>query len=512
VITVLTALATAAVLLQTLPKKYAAEADVQVTPIQSSDQRFVGLGLLQESNESRSVLTAARYVRSPQVARAVADKIGGNPDTLLAEIQAQPQGQSNILTVAARAGTPDRAEQVANTFTNTMLAQREDHFQRVVQAQIKDLKKSLARGQVDATDTQRQLNFLESFLDKPDPTLRVASAAVASNHAVSPRKKLVLVVVALAALLLAGVLLFALELLDPRVREERQVAEAGKPILARLPRITRRAATHLLRGDRVLPANVLSAYRLLADKLFEGDDGRLEEPTVLLVAATPASLPQENLAKTVTAVNVAALAASAGRRTIIVNADSLPETIRAFEVDGAGPDLGDLLSGADHRDVIRPVPGSHGSLSIVPSSSNGSNYRASDSLTRIDLFGNRAVARAFEQLRSAADVIVVSAPAVTDAAELIPFAKAADRVVIDVELGVTSQGRLDALMQTFDEQGAEISGFVLFIRGRGRGTGGRLTYARTVAQQPAASTAVPRQRRRRRPSVANKPQSLETNG
>jgi capsular polysaccharide biosynthesis protein len=504
---VLTALTAAALVTATVPKKYAAETDVQVTPIQPGDDRFVGMGLLTQSNESRSVLTVARFVRSHQVASAVAHNIGGNPNTLLSEIQAQPQGQSNILTIVARAGSPERAEQVANEFARTILAQKGDRFERLLNDQIKDLKSQLRANPSAAGGIEERLNSLEPFVGQGDPTLDISNWAVPQNHPVWPRTKLILVVVALAALLLGCALIFAFELLDPRVRDERQLEEAGKPILARLPRITRRAARHLLSGDRSLPANVLATYRLLANKLFEGSDGWLEETTVVLVANPPASVPEDNLTKTVTAVTLAALAASAGRQTIIVDADFRPEVTRAFDVDGAGPDLFDLLAGADHRGVIQPVAGSDGWLSIVPLSSNGSKRLGSGTFRGFDLFGNKPVARAFEQLRSEADVVVVNAPPVADAAELVPFAKAADRVVIEVELGVTSERRLDELVQTFDEQDAEISGFVVFTRGRGQGTGGRLTYARTVAHP----TAAPR-RSRRRPSVVNKPQSLETNG
>jgi capsular polysaccharide biosynthesis protein len=516
-ITVATALVTAAFLLHTLPKKYAAEADVHVTPIQSGDDRFVGLGLLQESNESRAVLTIARYADSLPVARAAKARIGGNsnPNTLLAEVKAQPQGQSNIVTIAARAASPRQAADVANAFANSVVALRTAQFQELLKQRIAHLNDRLdqlrATGRAsEAADTSQAIGLLGTYVGDKDPTVGLENTAVPQNRVVWPRTKLVLVVVTLAALLLAGALLFALEMLDPRVREERQVADSRKPILARLPRMTRRAATHLLGGTRSLPASVLASYRLLADKLFHGRDGWLDEPTVVLVTGTPASLSDDNLSKTVTAVNLATLSASAGRRTVLVDADSRPEAIRAFAVNGGGPDLGNLLAGADARDVIRPVPGSDGWLSVV--SSNGSKRRGSDGVAGLDLFGNRAVARAFEQLRSTADVIVVNAPAVADAAELVPFARAADRIVIEVELGVTSQARLDELIQAFDEEGAEISGFVLFTRGRGRGTGGRLTYARTIAPETEAPKAAARQRRREGPAAVNKPQSLETNG
>ena len=58
--------------MSTTPKKYEAEADILVNPISSNDDTFVGLGLLHESAVSRSALTAARFIRNPQVAARLA--------------------------------------------------------------------------------------------------------------------------------------------------------------------------------------------------------------------------------------------------------------------------------------------------------------------------------------------------------------------------------------------------------------------------------------------------------
>ena len=118
VVGVVAALLAAAVVVSTTPKKYEAEADILVNPISSNDDTFVGLGLLHESAVSRSALTAARFIRNPQVAAAVAARIGGNPNQLLNNVQSQPQGQSNILTVVARAEAqpgPRRSQMLSPT-------------------------------------------------------------------------------------------------------------------------------------------------------------------------------------------------------------------------------------------------------------------------------------------------------------------------------------------------------------------------------------------------------------
>jgi Mrp family chromosome partitioning ATPase/capsular polysaccharide biosynthesis protein len=494
---VVAALLAAAIVVFTTPKKYEAEADILVNPISSSDDTFVGLGLLHESAVSRSALTAARFIKNPQVADAVAARIGGDPNRLSNDVQAQPQGQSNILTVVAKAGTPARAAQIANAFANTMIAQQTQRFQSALRGVIAQLNHRLdvlhAEGNGNspqATTMSDRLAVLAPYLGQSDPTLGVTSGAVPRNHPVSPRTKLALVVAALAALLLGAAVVFVLELIEPRVRQERQVPDGGKRV-ARLPRLKRQTASDFLSGKGSLPSEALAAYRLLADDLFTDADGTFGEGSIILVAG-PAPAPS----KTITAVSLGALSASAGRRTIVVDADfRRPEVAGAFGVDDVRPDLSDLLVGKEPRDVLRSVRSSDGWLSVVPLSSEGAAKLASGRLDGVDALGKKSLTRLFEELRTQADVIIVNAPSGADGAELIPFAAAGDAVLINVELGITTQKRLDELLRTLEEHDANISGIVLFTRARARGGGGRRAYssgAAPEAESPSGAEVVKR--------------------
>jgi len=474
VVGVVAALLAAAVVVSTTPKKYEAEADILVNPISSNDDTFVGLGLLHESAVSRSALTAARFIRNPQVAAAVAARIGGNPNQLLNNVQSQPQGQSNILTVVARAGTPGRAAQIANAFTDTMIAQQTQRFQSALKGVIAQLNHRLDVLQANGNGNSPQaatmsdrLAVLAPYLVQPDPTLNVTSRAVPRHQPVSPRSKLALVVAALAALLLGAGVVFVLELIEPRVRQEQQVPDGGKRV-ARLPRLKRRTASDFLSGQGSLPSEALAAYRLLADDLLTDADGPFGAGSIVTVAG-PAPAPST----TITTVSLGALSASAGRRTIVVDADfRAPEVARAFGLDDARPDLSDLLLDKAPLDVVRSVLSTDGSLSVVPLSSEGADRLASGGLDGFDTLGKQSLTQLFEELRSRADVIIVNAPSGADGAELIPFVGAGDSVLINVELGFTTQKRLHELLRTLEEHDANISGIVLFTRARARGRGG----------------------------------------
>ncbi len=497
VVGVLAALLAAAIVVFTTPKKYEAEADILVNPISSSDDTFVGLGLLHESAVSRSALTAARFIKNPQVADAVAARIGGDPNRLSNDVQAQPQGQSNILTVLAKAGTPARAAQIANAFANTMIAQQTQRFQSALRGVIAQLNHRLdvlhAEGNGNspqAATMSDRLAVLAPYLGQSDPTLGVTSGAVPRNQPVSPRTKLALAVAALAALLLGAAVVFVLELIEPRVRQERQVPDGGKRV-ARLPRLKRQVVSDFLTGKGSLPSDALAAYRLLADDLLTDADGTFGEGSIILVAG-PASAPS----KTITAVSLGALSASAGRRTIVVDADfRRPEVAGAFGVDDGRPDLSDLLAEKEPRDVLRSVLTSTGALSVVPLSSEGADKLASGRLDGFDPLGKKSLTRLFDELRTQADVIIVNAPSGAEGAELIPFTAAGDAVLINVELGVTTLRRLDELLRTLEDHGANISGIVLFTRERARGGGGPRAYSHGAApdaKEPSGTEVVQR--------------------
>jgi Mrp family chromosome partitioning ATPase len=246
----------------------------------------------------------------------------------------------------------------------------------------------------------------------------------------------------------------------------------------------RATAAGFLSGETPLPAEALAAYRLLADDLFGQEDLTLGRESTILIAG-PAPAPS----KTVTAVSLGMFAAGAGRRTIVVDADfRQPEVARAFNLEDGGPDLADLLAGHELSDVLRSVDGSEGWLSVVPLNARGAEKLASGRLDGFDPLGRKALTRRFEELREQAEIIVVNGPTGAEGAELVPYALAADGALINIELGITSQKRLEGLLQTLEEHGAKITGFVLFTRARARGGGGRPAYPDGTASDSGAQT------------------------
>src|SRR3954465_5177877 len=134
VVPVALAVGVAAVYSLTAQKRYEAEPDVLVPPLSGSDDTFIGIpGLLRETSVPNSaILTAARLVKTPAVARRARGRLGSNDaiETLLEHVEAKPLSQSSIVAVVGKASTRANAANIANAFAASLIAQRTAEFQR----------------------------------------------------------------------------------------------------------------------------------------------------------------------------------------------------------------------------------------------------------------------------------------------------------------------------------------------------------------------------------------------
>jgi len=102
-------------------KRYEAGVDVLVSPV--PPETLVGLPLFRDSNLSRSVVTAARLVTSPQVVDGVERRLRLAVDRqqLLSHVSVTPQEQSSIVTITGKASTPRQAARLANAFADMLI-------------------------------------------------------------------------------------------------------------------------------------------------------------------------------------------------------------------------------------------------------------------------------------------------------------------------------------------------------------------------------------------------------
>src|SRR4051812_45042227 len=179
--TVLVTTLAAIVYLATATKVYEAEADILITPVDSSDPVYGTLGLIHDSSEpTRDVETASRLITTNNVARRVKVTIHypGQSSDLQAKVTVEPVAQSNIVSITAEGDTPKQAQQLANAFATQAVADRTAKFHQALDRAITNLEAQVPTsgpGSVatDSNSLPAQLNRMKSLADQDDPTVRV---------------------------------------------------------------------------------------------------------------------------------------------------------------------------------------------------------------------------------------------------------------------------------------------------------------------------------------------------
>jgi capsular polysaccharide biosynthesis protein/Mrp family chromosome partitioning ATPase len=474
--TVLLSLGAALVFLGTAHKRYDADADVLVTPVPS--QTFVGLPLFRESDVSRSVITAARIVTSPQVVDDVKSRLHVNSSRgdLLSHVSVTPQEQSSILTVTGKAATPDDAARIANAFANGLIDERSTELQREVRGAVARISQQVKRLQAQGATTEAaaladQLSALQTLVGAKDPTLQVVSPAVPPEQAAWPRPVLSLAIALLAGLLLGLGIAIAIELVNPLVLAESDVVEpGGPPVLARLSRTAlNRINAGLLPGSSNEGPSSIPYRALWANLTAKGDARR--PPAAVLVTGVDRKEGSPALA-----VGLAASLATTGQRVVLVDADTRTGVIDSL-----------LRPSSARRGALRDVladdaPVDDILVRVLPSGPRDEAALAAVSPERVEAL--------VDELARVADVVVLAGPPLLDAPEALALAEAVDAVVVTVELGRTRRARLAELRRDLGQRAIVPAGFVVVGRRRAlrdRSPRRRAPAAKSV--RPASSRA-----------------------
>jgi capsular polysaccharide biosynthesis protein/Mrp family chromosome partitioning ATPase len=487
--TVVLALAAALLFVETAQKRYDAGTDVLVTPVPS--QNFVGIPLFRETDLSRSVVTAARIVTSPQVVDGVKERL--NLDVgrgeLRSHVSVTPQEQSSILTITGKAATPEEAARIANAFANVLIAQRTQELQREVRAAVARLSRQVdrlrARGAAtEATALADQLSTLRTLIGARDPTLQVVSRAVAPEAAAWPRPVLSLAVASLAGLLLGLGIAIGIELVNPLVLRETDVVDpGGPPVLARVPHTAlNRIQSHLLPRSTNAPPSSTIPYRGLWANLGARTEARRPPDTVLFTSADQ----REGGAASV-AIGLAVAVALTGRRVVLVDADTRVAAIGTV-LEASRPRRGGLRAVLVDDAPLDEV--------LVPTAQLGDRLRVLTTRPRdetlLGLVPQEQIEALVDELGRIADVVVFAAPPLLDAPDALALVEAVDAVVVTIELGHTRRARVSELRRDLGQRGIVPAGFV--VVGRRRGLRDRTRFARPPDADAAHLRSTPVER------------------
>jgi Mrp family chromosome partitioning ATPase/capsular polysaccharide biosynthesis protein len=469
--TIVAALACAVIYVETATKVYQAHASLLVTPLPSSDS-VSGLGLIQASSDPlRDIETGAGFVNtSPVAQRAKAIlKTKRSTQDLLSHIIATPVAESDTVDVAASDDTAGGAQRLANAFVKAVVLDRTAALHQQLNILIPALEARISKlGSGDGATRSAlggQLAELETLGQSDDPNFRVQAEADAPTSPTSPRKTLTVAAALFGGLVLGVGIVFLTQLLDPRLRREQDLRDRFNiPILARVPKAGGRR-WKLTGGGPFTPDMVSpeagDAYAtirsvMVATKRASPDATTRRGRIVLVTGASPYD------GKSTTAINLASALAASSERVILIEGDlRRPSIGLALDVK---PEIGletVLYGETGVKEALIPMPGEGNKVQMLLAARNGG--------TSQPLMPSRLQA-VLLAARDISDWVVVDAPPLIYAPDLLSGSRYLDSVLLVVRLGNTNFKNLTETAEMLAYHNLRPTGFVVV------GTSGRAEY------------------------------------
>ncbi|NNG35838.1 polysaccharide biosynthesis tyrosine autokinase [Nakamurella aerolata] len=370
--------------------------------------------LFQGSNYTQKQLASfAGLATTPVVLGPVIDKLHleTTPGALAGSVSAISSSDTVIVQIQASNTSPTTAADVANA--------------------VADQLGVVVRGLSPKSEQGR-----------PQIEVQTVTPAVPPTAPSTPRTKINLVAGGVGGLFIGLLLAFARERLDNRVRTADDLPSGSALGTIRFDKAARKQAmlvgeaAHSERGE---------AFRQLRTNLRFV---RIDEPVQVLVVTS--SLPGEG--KSVTAANLAAMFAEAGRSTLLIEADLRRPRVAEYLGLDRSVGLTDVLTGNAGLDEVTQAWGPS-ELRVLASGPLPPNPS--------ELVGSHAMAELMQNLRSEFDMVIIDSPPllpVTDAAEM---AAVADGALVVVRSGRTTHPQVDSTVESLRAVDARLLGFVL---------------------------------------------------
>ena len=464
------ALLAALAVVLTAHKRYDASADVQIQPLSAyGNDAFQGFDVFrQPADGSSPAVAAARIFSSPSYKSLLKQRLGSRGDGV--QVGATPLSQADIVSLAASAPTAKLAAHAANLFVAVVLAQRKALFQQELQQHISQVRaqmRSIPKWDRTKSATYptlaATLGQLKTFVGGSDPTVQLLTPATTPLGASWPRPKLTLIVALVVGLLLGIAAAVGLEVLNPRLTREDELAlEHRLPILARMPRLRGRTVREYFLGRSPLPRQAWKAYRTLRAVLANAGSGENRFPSSILVTSACAGD-----GKTLTAVNLAIALSSSGLRVTLVDGDlPRPMVATVFSVAGHRNGVVRLLRDPDVAATGTVDAPLHNRLKLLLSSQ--------EQVHDLQFLDSSRAEQLLARLQRESDVVVIDSPPLPEVAEALAFADVADAVLVCVRVGHTRRDKLAELRELLGRRGVTPLGF--FVTSRQRPKRGEPAY------------------------------------
>ena len=445
---------------------YEATAQILITPLPQDDTTFRGLSLLRDSGDpARTAQTAAALIDTQAAAELTAERLGQGftAKKVLDRTDVKPLGDSDVLAVTARADDADEAARIANQFTASALEVRQRTLRTEVKAAIAQANVQLnatPRRSPVAAEIAGRLFRLRQLSAEGDTTLSESQRAIAPSAPAGPSAPLVVMLSLLAGLTIGAGTALVLELIDWRIRDEDDLVRLGSPqALARLPKLSRQEARVAASSPLAVPPPVREGFRTLQIQLdWKGAGHR----SVMITSASTGD------GKTSSAINLAAEAAGAGYRTLLVDLDlrkpSLGRQLGLNVADGGVLSLMDSQSTLSEAIVSAPqLPGVQ--LLLAPANA----FALAEGLGQT---ASRWLPGILAQAKELADYVIIDTAPLGEVSDALRVATQVDEILLVARLGHTRKDGFQTMLELLDHASCTPAGLVLIGSGAAAGTYG----------------------------------------
>jgi succinoglycan biosynthesis transport protein ExoP len=359
----------------------------------------------------------AEVVSTPRVLDSAIKslRLDESADALSTDVTASAPLNSVNIEITVQRDSPAEAAQIANAVTSS----------------FRDVVGEITTSTGDAPSSQVSISVLRDAVEPTAP--------------ISPNTPLNLALGCLVGLALGLGVAILREVLDTRVRGERDVtAITSAPIIGGISFDASAVDKPLIVQDD--PHSVRAeAFRTLRTNLQF-----LEVESGARSFVITSSIPSEG--KTTTSANLAIALADSGAQVVIIDADLRRPKLAAYMgLEGAIGLTDVLISRAELADALQPW--GRGNLVVLPAGTVPPNPS--------ELLGSRAMGSLIKTLEQEFDIVLIDLPPllpVTDAALVSKLTRGA---IIVVAAGRTHKGELEGAIATLRNVGANVAGVIM---------------------------------------------------
>jgi succinoglycan biosynthesis transport protein ExoP len=430
------------------------------------DQQLFGSSVLPQSGDAdREAATNIRLVSARGVAdrAAASDKVQQlRPDVTGADvaemIKARPQGQADIAAVTATDSDPQFSALLANVFAREFIVYRRDTDRATIEGARRLVERQLQNLVDEGVSTASRRESLEQRAEELGilASLQTGNAELVQRASVpttpsAPRTKRNVAVGVVFGLLLGLGLAFLIERFDRRFRDTKDMEETfERPILALVPQI-RRGSGRRTGGDGL----DLEAFRMLRANLrYFNLDRQIQ--SLLVTSAAPGD------GKTTVSHNLAAAAAEAGDRVLLIEADlRRPTLAQRLEQRPDRPGLTTLIaSKLPLHHAVQPVALSTWLSNVSSDASLDVLFAGPQPPNPIDLLESERMREIIRDAEDEYDLVIVDTPPTSVVSDAIPLVKLVSGVIVVSRLGRSTRDAARRLREQLELLDAPVLGVV----------------------------------------------------